>query len=247
MPRDISGNYTLPAGNPVVTGTTIASTWANTTLSDIATALTQSLSIDGSVTTAKIANSAVTPLKLAGFSSGTTGVIYATSNTAVTATLTPNLNGIQFPATQVPSGNPNMLDDYEEGSWTPTITFLTPGDLNVVYSTRLGTYTKVGGRVMLEQSVVCTTFTYTTASGQLQILGHPFNISGVVGSIAIGFSQGFSTGADTEMTGLFSSGGSGHLFYFCNRTTGGTSSLTTTQAPSGAAKQLYTSVTYQAS
>ena len=47
MSRNGSGTYTLPAGNPVVTGTTIASTWANNTLSDIATALTGSLASDG--------------------------------------------------------------------------------------------------------------------------------------------------------------------------------------------------------
>ena len=65
MPRDIFGNYTLPALNPVVTGTTIASAWANNTLNDIATALTASLSIDGSVTTAKLADNSVTTNKLA--------------------------------------------------------------------------------------------------------------------------------------------------------------------------------------
>lgn len=64
MPRDVSGTYTLPAGNPVVTGTTISTTWANNTLSDIATALTNSLSIDGSVTTAKLATNAVTTVKI---------------------------------------------------------------------------------------------------------------------------------------------------------------------------------------
>ena len=47
MSRNGSGTYTLPAGNPVVTGTTIASTWANTTLSDIQNALTQSVAADG--------------------------------------------------------------------------------------------------------------------------------------------------------------------------------------------------------
>lgn len=47
MARNGSGTYSLPAGNPVVTGTTISSTWANTTLSDIATALTNSLAKDG--------------------------------------------------------------------------------------------------------------------------------------------------------------------------------------------------------
>jgi hypothetical protein len=37
----------LPAGNPVITGTTISSTWANTTLNDIASALTGSVASDG--------------------------------------------------------------------------------------------------------------------------------------------------------------------------------------------------------
>jgi len=47
MSRNGSGVYSLPAGNPVVTGTTIASTWANNTLSDIASALTDSVAADG--------------------------------------------------------------------------------------------------------------------------------------------------------------------------------------------------------
>ena len=47
MSRNGTGTYNLPAGNPVVTATTITSTWANSTLSDIATALTGSLAADG--------------------------------------------------------------------------------------------------------------------------------------------------------------------------------------------------------
>jgi hypothetical protein len=47
MSRNGTGVYSLPAGNPVVTNTTISSTWANTTLTDIATALTGSLASDG--------------------------------------------------------------------------------------------------------------------------------------------------------------------------------------------------------
>lgn len=50
MSRNGSGTYSLPAGNPVVTGTTISSTWANNTLSDIATALTGSVASDGQTT-----------------------------------------------------------------------------------------------------------------------------------------------------------------------------------------------------
>lgn len=47
MSRNGSGVYNLPAGNPVVSGTTISSNWANTTLSDIASALTASIATDG--------------------------------------------------------------------------------------------------------------------------------------------------------------------------------------------------------
>ena len=50
MARNGSGTYSLPAGNPVTTGTTISSTWANSTLSDISTALTASLAYDGQTT-----------------------------------------------------------------------------------------------------------------------------------------------------------------------------------------------------
>jgi hypothetical protein len=47
MSRNGNGVYTLVAGNPVVTGTTITSTWANNTLTDIASALTDSVAADG--------------------------------------------------------------------------------------------------------------------------------------------------------------------------------------------------------
>ena len=47
MSRNGSGVYSLPAGNPVVTNTTISSTWANTTMTDLAAALTDSVAADG--------------------------------------------------------------------------------------------------------------------------------------------------------------------------------------------------------
>lgn len=45
--RNGSGVYTLPAGNPVTSGSVISSTWANNTFADVAAALSQSLSKDG--------------------------------------------------------------------------------------------------------------------------------------------------------------------------------------------------------
>ena len=47
MSRNGSGTYTLPAGNPVVTGTVISTTWANNTMNDLASAMTDSVAADG--------------------------------------------------------------------------------------------------------------------------------------------------------------------------------------------------------
>lgn len=79
-----------------------------------------------------------------------------------------------FPATQVPSENANTLDDYEEGTWTPTLTFATQGDLSVSYATRSGRYTKVGNVAHIMFNISTSTFTHTTAAGNCQITGAPF-------------------------------------------------------------------------
>jgi hypothetical protein len=47
MPRNGSGTYTLPAGNPVTSGTLIEASWANNTMSDLASAITDSLARNG--------------------------------------------------------------------------------------------------------------------------------------------------------------------------------------------------------
>lgn len=47
MPRNSSGTYTLPAGNPVVANTLIETSWANPTMSDIGSAITDSLDRNG--------------------------------------------------------------------------------------------------------------------------------------------------------------------------------------------------------
>jgi hypothetical protein len=64
-----SGTYNLPAGNPVVTGTTISSSTSNTTNSDIATALTNCITRDGQSTPS--ANLPMNAKKLTGLAAGT--------------------------------------------------------------------------------------------------------------------------------------------------------------------------------
>lgn len=60
-------------------------------------------------------------------------------------------------------------------AWTPVLTFVTPGDLNVVYSTQSGRYYQLSSNLLLVQfNITTTTFTYTTASGNLRVTGLPF-------------------------------------------------------------------------
>jgi hypothetical protein len=89
-------------------------------------------------------------------------------------------NGLKFQPTQVASADVNTLDDYEEGTWTPTITFGTVGDLSVSYSSQVGKYTKIGNLVTAHFEIITSAFTFTTSSGQFQIKGWPVNIAASV-------------------------------------------------------------------
>jgi hypothetical protein len=91
------------------------------------------------------------------------------STSVVRETSTVERPFIRFPATQVASSGANDLDDYEEGSWTPVVTFSTPGNLSVAYTTQVGTYTKIGDTVIAHIDVLTSTFTHTTASGSLTV------------------------------------------------------------------------------
>jgi hypothetical protein len=82
--------------------------------------------------------------------------------------------GVTFPATQSASADANTLDDYEEGTFTPTFTFSTPGDLDIAYSQQVGVYTKVGNRVDIMFNLRTSTFTHSSASGNLAIKTLPF-------------------------------------------------------------------------
>lgn len=87
MSRNGSGTYNLPAGNPVSSGSVISSSWANSTLSDIATALTGSVAADGQ--TPIVANLNMGGNKLTNLGTGTVGtdaanVTQVTSSVAIT-------------------------------------------------------------------------------------------------------------------------------------------------------------------
>jgi hypothetical protein len=66
---------------------------------------------------------------------------------------------------------------YTEGTWTPTMAFTTAGDSNIVLSSQIGHYTRVGRQVFLTFQLITSTFTHTTASGNLTISGLPFTVN----------------------------------------------------------------------
>jgi len=73
-----------------------------------------------------------------------------TLNTIGVGNATPSTSGagITFPATQSASSDANTLDDYEEGTYTPTLTFSTSG--SITYFTQTGSYTKIGNTVRVD-------------------------------------------------------------------------------------------------
>jgi hypothetical protein len=85
MARNGSGTYTLPAGNPVTTGTTISSSWANNTLNDIASSLTTSLAYDGQ--TAPVANLPMATYAHTGVGNATVRTMYASAAQVQDSTL----------------------------------------------------------------------------------------------------------------------------------------------------------------
>jgi len=86
-----------------------------------------------------------------------------------------NGTGISFPATQSASSDANTLDDYEEGTWTPTIAF---GGNSVGVTYNAGTaarYTKIGRFVLLNGYLLLTN--KGSSTGIATISNLPFAIA----------------------------------------------------------------------
>ena len=97
---------------------------------------------------------------------------------------------IAFPATQAASADANTLDDYEEGTWTPSL------GGNTTYTAQVGHYRKIGSVVhiwcYLLISVIGTGSTTT-------ISGLPFTSAAGLGTA---FSVGYFTGLATNVVSI---------------------------------------------
>lgn len=117
------------------------------------------------------------------------GTATGTYTLAGTPTISSSVNlvsgNIVFPAGQVPSAGVNTLDDYEEGTWTPSV------GGTATYTSRSGEYTKIGRLVFVRSSMAINTIGTGSAA---VISGLPFTsantgltscVVGTTGGLAI--------------------------------------------------------------
>jgi len=124
---------------------------------------------------------------------------------------------IGFPATQVPSADPNTLDDYEEGTWEATLTCATSGSYTIedptLYYRKIGALVFVQGRIQITgenapsgQLRISTPFYASTSIVQpvmIRIEGHGGTIVdpfGTVGGDYIALFQMADNGTRTSIT-----------------------------------------------
>ncbi len=92
--------------------------------------------------------------------------------------------GITFPATQSASSNANTLDDYEEGTWSPTLTPGTSGSFTS-YFRQFGYYTKVGNAVTVSTYLTVANGGASSPVGTYVRMSLPFSIAATSGCASI--------------------------------------------------------------
>ena len=164
---------------------------------------------DGAVTTNKLANDSVTGAKIE--NNPTIAGNLTVSGTSTNTGLITASAGVAIGGT----GSANTLDDYEEGSFTPTFSF-TNGNGNHTTSGAIGRYVKVGGLVNIQGYIKLAT--KGTANGVIRISNIPFiNIADayVAGSLWMnGIQSGQPMDGDFAQY-LIINGGGDHMRLWC--------------------------------
>jgi hypothetical protein len=162
----VGSGLSLSAGTLSTTGgASISAGDSNVTVSDTGSNGTVTVQTDGS--------------ERMRISSGGNLLVGTTTNNASGGVIQVS-NGITFPATQSASSDANTLDDYEEGTWEPT---LNNGG-TTTYTTRVGTYRKIGSQVTCWFDVQIN----SVGSGSGTLTGLPFaNNASVAGCGSVGY------------------------------------------------------------
>ncbi len=108
--------------------------------------------------------------------------------------------GIDFSETADGTGTmtSELLDDYEEGTFTPTLTFSTPGTSSFSYSVNAGHYTKIGNLAYIRMEIRLNAFSKGTASGDLRVEGLPYTTKNLGNGQFVGSLATFNTPMSTD-------------------------------------------------
>jgi hypothetical protein len=131
-------------------------------------------------------------------------------------------------------------------SWTPSATFVTPGDLSIAFANRAGVLLTIGKLQILNFSFTTSTFTHSTASGNFTITGVPAAPSGLIswfGSMGLwrGITKANYTQISPQMTSaaqsfVLTASGSGQI----------PANVTTADMPTGGTVQMRGQIIYLA-
>jgi hypothetical protein len=198
MSRNGSGVYSLPASNPVVTGTVISTTWANNTMNDLASALTDSVAADGqtpmtgplnlnSNKVTNVANATLTgdAVNYGQFSTPTfSGAVVCSSTLTVTgATSLSSTLAVTGDTTMAGNLAVNSTGQVKLPNGTTAQRSATPAVGSIRYNTTLQTfegYSTYSGQTISSITRVTTTATLTTAANHNLSTGAFVTVSGAV-------------------------------------------------------------------
>ncbi len=150
--------------------------------------------------------------------------------------LSANSGGIQFNGDTAAA---NALDDYEEGTWTPTIVGTSTAGTGT-YSTQVGRYTKIGRQVYCVGTLIWTAHTGT---GNMRLEGLPFsslNVSELFNAAVFSYVANITMPANSILMGDMPNNTS--RINLRSVVTGGETPSVLTIDPAG---NLYFSITYQ--
>jgi hypothetical protein len=120
----------------------------------------------------------------------------------------------------------NALDDYEEGTWTPGVTF-GGGGVGMGFSHRNGKYTKIGNCVFFEVHIYFNN--KGSSSGTAVLTGFPYSASSVGGGVFITIGARGYINAGGDLVHLYNSGGTSMTFYQNQHDGGANSPMNNTQ------------------
>lgn len=110
----------------------------------------------------------------------------------------------------------NLLDDYEEGVWTPAYTPAT-NSFGAITAVGVGRYTKIGRLVVANASIYTSLVTVGTASGTVYVTGLPFAVNSTLGGAGrTSAAQKFNLGTDKESLAVTAESGQSRCYFGTN-------------------------------